>query len=163
MKDQERYITACHEAGHALIQYILGGKVHWVSMDMGAAMPGCTCHDDLIENDSSDRIKAILILSGGGAAERVMGCDRYNVWSDLSDICCIKKIAQRIIELQDEFGHLDETRVSRFVKEQGEVAFQMLDANKDQLIRIADKIYTLADGEMVSGEELYKIYRGQEQ
>ena len=158
MKDQERYAIACHEAGHVLIQYILGGKLNWVSMDMGAAMPGCTSHDDLNENDPNDRTKTILILSGGGAAERVMGCDRYNVWSDLADICCIKKIAQSSIEFQDEFGQLDEAMVSRYVEEQGEVAFQMLAANKDQLIRIADRIYTLTDGEMVSGEELYRIY-----
>ena len=184
MKEEERKLTAYHEAGHAILSVYMPDtdKIHKATiMPRGRAlgMVMSLPEDDRVSMSRRRMISDLAVAMGGRAAEEVVfGYEKVTSGAS-SDIEHATKLARNMVMkygLSDELGlvHYDyekphtisekahesiDKTVKELISDAYETARVMLNEKREELNRLAK---SLLEHETLTGEEVEMVLQGNE-
>jgi cell division protease FtsH len=179
MKDEERRLTAYHEAGHAICAMRVKGndplhKVTIVPRGRALGLAFTLPEDDRV-SITRQQLEAVLVMSYGGrvAEELIFGHDRVTTGA-ASDIQKATQIARRYVTqwgLSDAIGPIlvgdneQELFLGREIQHRREVSEQTAQLVDREVKRVIDNAYdrakaTLLERETLTREDIEMLSRG---
>lgn len=152
--EEALYRTAVHEAGHAVVGYILsnGTSIRSVSISEDAMSFGRVASEPITSSSTEDDLKIRLCeMFGGRNAERLLLGSHTSGCS--ADIKMAKRLAKLMVE-DFAMGELGKTLPLHFLVEADQRSAETLEKNKDFLLKLAALLLTKT---IVSSEDLAQL------
>jgi len=142
-----RWITALHEAGHAVVKNKLGGQVHFLFIKPdGPVYAGGANVEEFDLTTSIGRYKEMVVVLAGEVAVTVMGVPT-GCRNDIAGTCDLKEIEKIMREdCLDEDGFIDRNKFDALLDSAYQEAVNLIELHKSEVVAIAQNLLDCEDG-----------------
>lgn len=142
-----RWITALHEAGHAIAKNKLGGQVHFLFIKPdGPVYAGGANVEEFDLTTPIGRYKEMMVVLAGEAAVTVMGVPN-GCRNDIAGNCDLKEAEKFVREdCLDEDGFIDENKFDPLLEKAYQEVSDLLVRHKSEVVAIAHMLLDCKDG-----------------